>query len=263
MQGIPAGHGIRVALVTASYFGVLALLYGVRFFLYQHWIFSGQTRVRAALRSRRQVWTAARANRTPVAEVPALLRLGRVRAAVAHRRRDLGQAEAVQRRADHQLGRLVLGLLERHRCRDLGTHRAQPARGIGDPMTDQHADQRAEHEHARVAHASVVSSAPRRREPDTKSARPSRIGCTDPGDLLGLVLPVGVDRADHLRAARAREPVAEPQRRALPAVDRHVTDERASRGGLRGGAVASPVDDDDRLGRESGRLRRDLGHDLR
>jgi len=65
VQSIPAGHGIRVLLVTASYFAVLALLYGVRFFLYQHWIFSGQSRVRAALRSRRQVWTAARANRTP------------------------------------------------------------------------------------------------------------------------------------------------------------------------------------------------------
>ena len=52
-------------LVTGSYFAVLALLYGLRFFLYQHWIFSGQSRVRAALRSRRQVWTAARANRTP------------------------------------------------------------------------------------------------------------------------------------------------------------------------------------------------------
>jgi putative flippase GtrA len=65
VQSIPAGHGIRVILVTASYFGVLAVLYGVRFFLYHHWIFSGQSRVRAALRSRRQVWTAARANRTP------------------------------------------------------------------------------------------------------------------------------------------------------------------------------------------------------
>jgi putative flippase GtrA len=65
VQGIPAGHGIRVLLVTASYFTVLAILYGVRFFLYHHWIFSGQSRVRAALRSRRQVWTAARANRTP------------------------------------------------------------------------------------------------------------------------------------------------------------------------------------------------------
>jgi putative flippase GtrA len=65
VQGIPAGHGIRVLLVTASYFGTLVILYGVRFFLYHHWIFSGQSRVRAALRSRHQVWTAARANRTP------------------------------------------------------------------------------------------------------------------------------------------------------------------------------------------------------
>jgi putative flippase GtrA len=65
VQGIPAGHGIRVILVTGSYFAVLALLYGVRYFLYEFWIFSGRSRVRAALRSRRQVWMAARANRTP------------------------------------------------------------------------------------------------------------------------------------------------------------------------------------------------------
>jgi putative flippase GtrA len=65
VQGIPAGHGIRVALVTASYFAVLLLLYGIRFLLYERWIFSGRSRIRAALRSRHQVWTAARANRTP------------------------------------------------------------------------------------------------------------------------------------------------------------------------------------------------------
>jgi putative flippase GtrA len=65
VQSIPAGHGIRVALVTATYFAVLLLLYGIRFLLYERWIFSGRSRVRAALRSRHQVWTAARANRTP------------------------------------------------------------------------------------------------------------------------------------------------------------------------------------------------------
>ena len=65
VQGIPAGHGLRVLLVTGSYFGVLAVLYGLRYFLYEFWIFSGESRVRAALRSRRQVWMAARANRTP------------------------------------------------------------------------------------------------------------------------------------------------------------------------------------------------------
>jgi putative flippase GtrA len=65
VQGIPAHHGLRVFLVTASYFAVLAVLYGVRFFLYEHWIFSGRSRIRAAFRSRRQVWSAARANRIP------------------------------------------------------------------------------------------------------------------------------------------------------------------------------------------------------
>ncbi len=65
VQSIPAGHGIRVALVTASYFAVLAALYGIRYVLYERWIFSGRSRIRAALRSRHQVWTAARANRTP------------------------------------------------------------------------------------------------------------------------------------------------------------------------------------------------------
>jgi putative flippase GtrA len=65
VQGIPAGHGIRVILVTGSYFAVLALLYGVRFFLYEFWIFSGKSRVRAALKARRQVWVEARANRAP------------------------------------------------------------------------------------------------------------------------------------------------------------------------------------------------------
>lgn len=65
VKGIPAHHGIRVVLVTASYFLVLAVLYGARFFLYEHWIFSGRSRLRAAFRSRRQVWSAARANRIP------------------------------------------------------------------------------------------------------------------------------------------------------------------------------------------------------
>ena len=65
VQSIPEGHGLRVLLVTASYFAVLALLYAARFFVYEHWIFSGRSRIRAAFRSRVQVRNAARANRTP------------------------------------------------------------------------------------------------------------------------------------------------------------------------------------------------------
>jgi putative flippase GtrA len=65
VQSIPAHHGFRAALVTASYLAVFAVMFVGKFALYEFWIFSGRSRVRAALRSRRQVWSAARANRTP------------------------------------------------------------------------------------------------------------------------------------------------------------------------------------------------------
>ena len=65
VQSIPAHHGIRVLLVTASYLAVFAVLFVARFAVYEVWIFSGRSRVRAAFRSRRQVLTATRANRTP------------------------------------------------------------------------------------------------------------------------------------------------------------------------------------------------------
>jgi len=64
VQSISSGHGIRVLLVAASYLAVLVVMYGIRFLVYEHWIFSGRS-LRATVRSRAQVWTAARANRTP------------------------------------------------------------------------------------------------------------------------------------------------------------------------------------------------------
>ena len=65
VKSIPAHHGIRVALVTLSYVLVQGVLFVAKFVAYEHWVFYGRSRVRAALRSRRQVWSAARANRTP------------------------------------------------------------------------------------------------------------------------------------------------------------------------------------------------------
>jgi putative flippase GtrA len=62
---VPAGHGIRVLLVTGAYVFVQAVLFVVKFVIYEKWVFSGQSRLRAAVRSRHQVWSAARANRTP------------------------------------------------------------------------------------------------------------------------------------------------------------------------------------------------------
>jgi len=64
VQGIPAHHGLRVLIVTASYVAVQALLFAAKFVVYERWVFSGRS-LRAAVRSRHQVWTAARANRTP------------------------------------------------------------------------------------------------------------------------------------------------------------------------------------------------------
>jgi putative flippase GtrA len=58
-------HGVRVLLVTGAYVFVQAVLFVVKFVIYDRWVFAGRSRFRAALRSRRQVWTAARANRTP------------------------------------------------------------------------------------------------------------------------------------------------------------------------------------------------------
>ena len=62
---ISPGDGLQVLVTTAAYVVVQAVFFVVKFVIYDKWVFAGQSRVRAALRSRRQVWTAARAHRTP------------------------------------------------------------------------------------------------------------------------------------------------------------------------------------------------------
>jgi putative flippase GtrA len=62
---VTSGTGLRTVLITTAYVVVQALLFVVKFVVYDRWVFTGQSRFRAALRSRRQVWNAARANRTP------------------------------------------------------------------------------------------------------------------------------------------------------------------------------------------------------
>jgi putative flippase GtrA len=65
VQSLPAHHGIRVALVTLSYVAVQAILFAAKFLVYEHWVFAGRSRFRAALRSRRRVWLEARADQRP------------------------------------------------------------------------------------------------------------------------------------------------------------------------------------------------------
>ena len=64
-QHVARGDGLRVMLVTGAYVFVQAVFFLVKYVIYDKWVFAGRSRVRAALRSRHQVWNAARANRTP------------------------------------------------------------------------------------------------------------------------------------------------------------------------------------------------------
>jgi putative flippase GtrA len=62
---VSPGSGLQVIITTSAYVFVQAVFFVVKFVIYDKWVFSGQSRLRAAVRSRHQVWTAARANRTP------------------------------------------------------------------------------------------------------------------------------------------------------------------------------------------------------
>jgi putative flippase GtrA len=65
VQNIDKGTGLPALLVTVSYLLVFVVMFAAKFGVYEFWIFSDRSGLRAAVRSRHQVWTAARANRTP------------------------------------------------------------------------------------------------------------------------------------------------------------------------------------------------------
>ncbi|MFZ0382999.1 MAG: GtrA family protein [Solirubrobacteraceae bacterium] len=65
VQSIPAHHGLRLIIVTGSYVAVTVVLFFAKFAIYDYWVFSERSRVRAAFRSLRQVPRTARANRIP------------------------------------------------------------------------------------------------------------------------------------------------------------------------------------------------------
>jgi putative flippase GtrA len=65
VQSIPQGHGLRLLIVTASYVAITIVPFIAKFVIYDFWVFSERSRVRAAFRSLRQVPRTARANRIP------------------------------------------------------------------------------------------------------------------------------------------------------------------------------------------------------
>jgi putative flippase GtrA len=62
---IASGSGLQVIVTTAAYVFVQAVFFVVKYVIYDKWVFAGKSRVRAAFRSRAQLRSAARANRTP------------------------------------------------------------------------------------------------------------------------------------------------------------------------------------------------------
>jgi putative flippase GtrA len=62
---IPPHHGLRAAIVTGAYIAVTVVLFFLKFAIYEFWVFSERSRVRAAFRSLMKVSRIARANRIP------------------------------------------------------------------------------------------------------------------------------------------------------------------------------------------------------
>jgi putative flippase GtrA len=62
---IPKHHGLRVIIVSGAYVAVTVVLFFAKFAVYEFWVFSERSRVRAAFRSLWNVSRIARANRIP------------------------------------------------------------------------------------------------------------------------------------------------------------------------------------------------------
>jgi putative flippase GtrA len=58
-------HGLRLLIVTAAYVVVTVVLFFAKFAIYEFWVFSDRSRVRAALRSLMNVSKMTRPNRIP------------------------------------------------------------------------------------------------------------------------------------------------------------------------------------------------------
>ena len=66
VQSIPAHHGFRLLIVIGAYVAVTIVLFIAKFGIYEYWVFSEHSRVRAAFRFLRRSPRTARANRMAV-----------------------------------------------------------------------------------------------------------------------------------------------------------------------------------------------------
>jgi hypothetical protein len=147
---------------------------------------------------------------------------------------------------DRDLGRPELILLEQQLSKGRRPGRPVPARDVGDALAGQDRDEPREEVDADVADdrtALVVAEHPRAVHV-VGLVLDDRLD--EDRDLLGLVLPVGVQRHDDLGAEPERDVIADAERQAAAAADRQTRDERAGGAGGVGRPVLRAVVDDDR-----------------
>jgi putative flippase GtrA len=65
VHSVPQHYGLRAIIVTAVFIFVQVFWFLTKFVIFDYWVFSERSRVRAAFRSLRQVPRTARANRIP------------------------------------------------------------------------------------------------------------------------------------------------------------------------------------------------------
>jgi len=65
VRSVPQHYGLRAIIVTAAFVFVQMFWFLAKFVIFDYWVFSERSRVRAAFRSLRQVPRTARANRIP------------------------------------------------------------------------------------------------------------------------------------------------------------------------------------------------------
>ena len=65
VHSVPRHYGLRLLVVTAAYVAVTVVLFFAKFAIYEYWVFSERSRVRATLRSLSQVVRITRPNRSP------------------------------------------------------------------------------------------------------------------------------------------------------------------------------------------------------
>jgi hypothetical protein len=148
--------------------------------------------------------------------------------------------------------------LERDRSRKAGPEGPYSARRIGDSLSEQHAHDATEEDHARMTDGigRKLGPQPARSIHEIGAAGDDRLHQSV--ELERLVLAVRVDRGDHLGASLACQPVPELEHQPLATVDLDVAHQSTRGGRLFGGRIRRTIHDHDHLSRQTRNLARDL-----